>query len=456
MTSKKTLEIGEKLKHLIPGGAHTYSKGDDQWPEIAPKCIARGKGALVWDADGNQFIDWSMGLTSVCIGHAHDEINQAAIAAMGLGLNFQRPSPIEAEAAERLLAFLEDRGDMVKFSKNGSTVTTAAVKLARAHTSRMKVAICAQHPFFSYDDWFIGSTKCPAGVPDPFKELTVSFNYNDLDSVEKIFAANKGQIAAIILEPVKFDRPAPDFLTGLYEICKREGAVFILDEMVTGFKWHKRGAGAFYGASADLYTWGKGLANGHSVCALTGRRDIMELGGIDHDQPRVFLTSTTHGAEIPQLAAMMKMLDVFDASPGIFEQNWEKGRKLREQLSQLISDHGLSTHLRLLGEDCFLALSVENTAPHKSNVARTYLLQELVREGQLFQGLFYPTPAHTTEIVNETIKAWQAVLPRFKKFLTNGKRSDLIGEATKPVFRKYNHCECLTLQDCATCASKAK
>lgn len=456
MNGKRTTEIGEQLKRLIPGGAHTYSKGDDQWPEIAPKCIERGKGATVWDADGKRFIDWSMGLTSVCIGHANDEINKAAIDAMALGLNFQRPATIEVEAAKRLLDFLEDRGEMVKFAKNGSVVTTAAVKLARAYTGRTKVAICAQHPFFSYDDWFIGSTKCPAGVPDPFRELTVTFNYNDIDSVREMFARHQGQIAALILEPVKFDRPANGFLQDLYKLCKEQGTVFILDEMVTGFKWHKRGAGAFYGAEADLYTWGKGLANGHSVCALTGRRDIMELGGIDHDKPRVFLSSTTHGAEIPQLAAMIAMLDYFDRDPGIFEKNWATGSEIRRTLDALIAENELSGHLRLIGEDCFIALSVENTAPHKANVARTYFLQELIKEGQLFQGLFYPTPSHTREILDETFGAWKAALPRFRKFMSNGTRADLIGEPTKPVFRKYNRCECLSPSDCAACVSGKK
>jgi RimJ/RimL family protein N-acetyltransferase len=252
----KTFETGIKIRKLIPGGSHTYSKGDDQWPEIAPKCIKRGKGAYVWDADDNKYIEWSMGLTAICLGHANDEINQAAIDAMSLGQNFQRPAVIEAEAAEKFLDFLGDRGEMVKFSKNGSTVTTAAVKLSRAFTGRNKVGVCAEHPFFSYDDWFIGATRCPAGVPNPIREMTVKFSYNDLASVEKMFAENIGQISCVILEPVKFEKPKDGFLQGLADICKKEGALLIWDEMVTGFKWGPKGAAAHYGVKGDLYTWG--------------------------------------------------------------------------------------------------------------------------------------------------------------------------------------------------------
>jgi glutamate-1-semialdehyde 2,1-aminomutase len=450
----KTNEFSEKLKRLIPGGAHTYSKGDDQWPEIAPKCIERGKGCYVWDADGNKFIDWSMGLTSICLGHVNDEINQAAIDAMSLGHNFQRPSVMEAVAAERFLGFLGDRGEMVKFGKNGSTVTTAAIKLARAFTGRQKVAICAEHPFFSYDDWFIGATRSPAGIPDPIRNLTTKFSYNDIESVEKMFRDFPNEIAAVILEPTKFELPRNDFLQKLGALCKKNGAIYILDEMITGFKWGPRGAGAYFGASADLYTWGKGMANGHSVCALTGRRDIMRLGGIDHDEPRVFLVSTTHGAEIPQLAAMVKTLDIFERDKEVFNRNRKRGGQLRSELEKEVKSNGLADVLEFLGEDMFFVVNLKSSGIHKMNAARTYLMQELVRRGQLFQGLFYVTDAHNEVALAETKKVWAEVLPIFFNFLKNGNRNDLIGEPTRPVFRSFNSCECLTIDDCARCQKR--
>lgn len=450
----QTSEVGKILARLIPGGAHTYSKGDDQWPEIAPKCLERGKGCYVWDADGNRYIEWSMGLTSICLGHANEEINRGAIEAMSLGHNFQRPSVMEAKAAEKFLQFLGDRGEMVKFSKNGSTVTTAAVKLSRAFTGRNKVAVCAEQPFFSYDDWFIGSTRCPAGVPDPIRELTVKFSYNNIASVEKMFADNKGQISCVILEPIKFDRPVDGFLEKLALICKRENSVLIWDEMVTGFKWGPKGAAAYYGVKGDLYTWGKGMANGHSVCALTGRRDIMELGGIDHDEPRVFLASTTHGAEIPQLGAMISTLEIFEREPNIFIDNWRRGAELRDSLELLVREFGLSDAIDFPGEALFFVVNVRSGGIHKLNIARTFLMQELVRRGQLFQGLFYVTPAHTGEVFAKTISVWKEVLPIFKSFIAGGRREELIGGPMKPVFRTFNSCECLSVEDCKKCQSR--
>lgn len=431
----------EMLTKYIPGGAHTYSKGDDQWPEIAPKCIERGKGAYVWDADGNQFIDWSMGLTSVAFGHANEEINNAAVDAMQLGHNFQRPSTIEAIAAEKFLNFLSDRGEMVKFAKNGSTVTTAAVKLSRAFTNRNKVAVCTEHPFFSYDDWFIGSTKCSSGIPNAIKELTVKFSYNNIDSVRKMFENNKDEIACVILEPIKFETPKDNFLNKLYDECKKNGAILIFDEMVTGFKWHKQGAGKYYNADADLYTWGKGMANGHSVCALTGKKEIMELGGISHEKPRVFLSSTTHGAEIPQLAALIKTLEIIDSNPNIFENNWKVGKYLKMRLRELCAKNSLSDFIDFLGEDCFFVLDIKNPGNQKANIAKTYLIQELIKEGQLFQGLFYITAAHNEEIINKTISAWEKCLIKYKSFIEEKNSNSLIGSPMKPVFREYNHSE---------------
>jgi glutamate-1-semialdehyde 2,1-aminomutase len=446
----KNLLYGNLASKYIPGGAHTYSKCDDQWPENAPKVIERGKDCYVWDADGNKFIDWSMGLTSVSLGHVNDEVNQACIEAMSLGHNFQRPSVLEAIAAERFISYLKDRGEMVKFAKNGSTVTTAAIKLARSYTGRAKVAVCAEHPFFSYDDWFIGTTRCPSGIPHQIRDLTVKFSFNDIASVQEMFQNNKNQIAALIIEPMKFDEPVDDFLSKLQKECEKNGTVFVIDEMITGFKWHNQGASKFFDVQADLYTWGKGMANGHSVCALTGRKEIMELGGISHNKPKVFLASSTHGAEIPQLAALMKTLDIFE-SQGPIDSAWKIGKNLKRDLNEKIRANDLAGHLSIIGADCLFAPVITNAGMHKNNVARTYLLQELVQRGQLFQGLFYPTRSHDEQAIKATLNAWGEVLPLFKEFIFCADRSLLKGSPTKPVFRAFNSCECLTPKDCQKC-----
>src|SRR5512143_3566626 len=198
----------------IPGGAHTYAKGDDQYPVGAPAFIARGRGCHVWDLDGREFIEYGMGLRSVTLGHAHPTVVEAAAAAMRLGANFTRPSPLEVECAERLLGLVRG-ADMAKFCKNGSDATTAAVKLARACTGRDLVALCRDHPFFSIDDWFIGASPMPAGIPAAVREMTLRFDYGDLDGTRALFEANSGRIACVMLEPSTTQAPPPGYFAGL-------------------------------------------------------------------------------------------------------------------------------------------------------------------------------------------------------------------------------------------------
>ena len=202
MENKESKKYKAEIHQLIPGGAHTYSKGDDQFPENAPAAIAYGKGAYVWDVDGNMFLDCSMGLTSVSLGHAYTPVLDAIKEELDKGVNFQRPSYIEKEMAEAFLSLLPQH-DRIKFSKNGSTATTAAVKLARAHTGRKLVAFPAEHPFYSYDDWFIGKTACNKGVPEEISDLTVTFQSCNIDSLKALFDQYPNQIAAVITEPEK-------------------------------------------------------------------------------------------------------------------------------------------------------------------------------------------------------------------------------------------------------------
>lgn len=433
---EKSREFSRLVHDLIPGGAHTYSKGDDQFPRNAPAAITHGKGARVWDLDGNSYIDCSMGLTSVSIGHAYDPVVKAVCDAAAKGVNFQRPATIELEAAKVFLDAVQS-GDMVKFAKNGSTVNTAAVKLARAYTGRNRVALCREHNFFSYDDWFIATTPVDRGIPAETRELSASFSYNDLASVEALFRDKGHDIACLIMEPMKFDPPRDGFLQKVGDLCRQHGVVYILDEMISGFKWDVRGAQHYFGVKPDLATWGKGIANGFSCCALTGRAEIMELGGIRREgQDKVFLISTTHGAETIGLAAMMATVEAFDQH-AMIEQNWKRGEQLTAGLKRCIERNGLQDFLELSGYPCLTALTCRNAERRSDDAYRTLIMQEMIASGVLFQGLFYPTWSHQQEEIGEIIAAFDAACAVYAKAI-DARRCDglLHGAAVKPVFRK--------------------
>ena len=339
---------------VIPGGTHTYAKGDDQYPAGMPPVIQRGVGCRVWDIDGNEYVEFGSGLRANLLGHGFEPVLRAAQSAMNEGVNFVRPHRLELHAAQRLIELIPS-AEMVKFGLNGSDATTAAVRLARAYTGRDIVAVCRDHPFFSTDDWFIGTTRMSAGIPEAVKRLTVQFSYNDLPSLERQFAAHPGQIAAVILEAETVEPPAPNFFTGLRAICDRHGALLILDETITGFRWHERGAQYVYDIAPDLCTFSKGLANGFPLSALVGRRDVMCLGGFAEHSDRVFLLSQTFGAQPWVLAAMLVVVDTC-VQEQVSAQLHQIGAALRGGIEEVVAHAGLSDYFQVRGRDCNLAL----------------------------------------------------------------------------------------------------
>jgi glutamate-1-semialdehyde 2,1-aminomutase len=431
----KSARLQERARELIPGGSHTYAKGEDQYPVLAPGFIERGSGCRVWDADGNRYIEYGMGNRAVGLGHAYPAVVEAAEAALRGGSNFTRPAKIEVECAE---AFLELVGaDMVKFCKDGSDATSGAVRLARAYTGRDLIACCADHPFFSTDDWFIGTTPMNAGIPQAVRSLTVTFRYNDIASVKELFDRHPGRVAAMILEPSRGDDPADGFLHEIRRLCHENGALLILDEMITGFRWHNGGAQKVYGVEPDLSTFGKALGNGFSVSALAGKREFMRLGGLDHtDRPRVFLLSTTHGAETHALAAAIANMRVYRDEP-VIEHLRRQGDKLREGIGEVARRHGVDGHFKVLGRSCCLAFACLDPEGRPSQAYRTLFLQEAIRRGVLMPSLVV-SYTHDDEAVSRTVEAVDGALAVYAKALDSGTERFLVGRPSQVVFRRFN------------------
>lgn len=433
--SAAALQLQERAHALIPGGCHTYAKGDDQWPLNAPRFIVRGEGCHIWDSDGNEYIEYGMGCRAVTLGHQFPRVVDAVRGALSYGCNFSRPAPIEVECAETFLSLI-DGADMVKFSKDGSAATTSALKLARAHTGRDHVALCADHPFFSTSDWFIGTTVIDAGIPQVVKDLSHTFRYNDIDSVRTLFEQHPDDIAALILEPAKYDDPQDNFLHEVQKLCRQHGTVFILDEMITGFRWHNGGAQKYYDIVPDLSTFGKALANGFSVSALAGKRELMELGGLHHDKERVFLLSTTHGAETHSLAAAIETMRTYIQEP-VIETVWRQGERLRRGIDAAIASHGLQGHFEVIGKPCAQVFVCRDADGQPSQDYRTLFLQETIRRGLLMTSLII-SYSHTDEDVDRTVEGIDASLEVYRRALEDGVDQYLTGRPSQTVYRKYN------------------
>ena len=416
---------------LIPGGAHTYAKGDDQYPAGMAPVIDRGSGCRVWDIDGNEYVEFGSGLRSVTLGHGFEPVLAAVRRWLPAGVNFARPHRMEREAAERLVDLIPS-AESVKFGLSGSDVTTAAVRLARAYTGRDLIAVCRQHPFFSTHDWFIVTTPMPSGIPAS-ERLTLQFSYNDLPSLAALFERHPGQIAAVILEAETVEPPAPGFFDGLRRLCDQHGALLILDEIITGFRWHERGAQFVYGIEPDLCTLGKGIANGLPLSALAGRREVMRLGGYVEDVDRVFLLSQTAAAEPWALAAMLAVIDTYQRD-GIAEQLHQTGAELRRNIEKVVSDAGLSSHFQLRGRDCNLVYVARDEQGQPSQGFRTLVLQELLDRGVLAPS-FVVSAAHDQAAIRHTVNAVAQAMSVYRQALEHGIGTVLRGRPVRPAMR---------------------
>ncbi|MZD58355.1 glutamate-1-semialdehyde 2,1-aminomutase [Streptomyces sp. SID5606] len=425
----------ERLHAMVPGGAHTYAKGDDQYPEDLAPVISHGRGAHVWDVDGNRYVEYGSGLRSVSLGHAHPRVVEAVRRELDRGSNFVRPSVVEVEAAERFLATVPT-AEMVKFAKNGSDVTTAAVRLARAVTGRVRVAICGDHPFYSVDDWFIGTTPMPAGVPAATTDLTVAFPYGDLAATEDLLTRYRGEVACLILEPAAQEEPPPGYLAGLRELADRHGCLLVFDEMITGFRWSEAGAQGLYGVVPDLSTFGKALGNGCAVSALAGRREVMERGGLRHSGERVFLLSTTHGAETHSLAAAMAVQTTY-AEEGVTARLHALGERLAAGVREAAAVMGVGEHVVVRGRASNLVFATLDEHGRPSQEYRTLFLRRLLAGGVLAPS-FVVSSALTDADVDHTVDVVAQACAVYRKALDAGDPAPwAAGRPVRPVFRRY-------------------
>jgi glutamate-1-semialdehyde 2,1-aminomutase len=299
------------------------------------------------------------------------------------------------------------------------------------------VGYCADHPFFSTDDWFIGTTPVNSGVPEQVRQLSAPFRYGDLDSAGELFARHKGRIAALILEASRGDDPPEGYLHALKALCHANGALLILDEMITGFRWHAGGAQQLYGIEPDLSCFGKALANGFSVSALAGKREFMRLGGLDHtDRPRVFLLSTTHGAETHALAAAMANMAVYRDEP-VVDHLYSQGRRLRAGIEAAARERGVADHFKVVGRDCCLAYATLDPDGAPSQGFRTLFLQETIRRGLLAPSLVV-SYAHADSDVERTVEAVSGALEVYARALEDGFERHLVGRPSQVVYRRFN------------------
>ena len=430
-------EFSERAHRAIPGGSHTYSRGDDQVPANVPRAFVRGKGARAWARDGTEFVDWGMGINNVIIGHAEDAIDDVAVAALRQGQALSRPTLRELELAETIIELFPGM-EMAKFCKNGSDANTAGIRLARAITGRELVAYDSTAPFLSISDWFIGTTVMNAGVPASERKMSVGFKFNDLDSVEAVFAAHGRDLAAVVLEVCREKKPVAGFLELLRKRCDEHGVILIFDEIVTGFRYALSGAQSLYHVTPDLMSVGKAMANGYALSALMGRRVFMDRGGIHHDEERVFLLSTTNGPEQSALAAAIATI-AFYREHDVITHLYSVGRTLMDGLAEAAGRHGIADKVFGVSDfDCRPVVRFLGPDGRDAADFRSLFIQEMARK-RVFMPWICASYRHGDAEIERTLDAFDAALSVYARAIEAGSTgSFLSGPAAKPVFRKRN------------------
>lgn len=422
---RRSEQLLERAQRTIPLGTQTFSKSKTQFPYgVSPFYLQRGSGSHVWDVDGNEYVDFVNSLAAVTLGYADADVDDAVRAQMDDGVIFSLPHPIEIEVAEAIVEMVPC-AEMVRFGKNGSDATAGAIRVARAFTGRDRVAACGYH---GWQDWYIGATARSAGVPKATADLTHLFTYNDIESLRRIFVEHPGEVAAVIMEPMNLAEPMPGFLEQVADLSRANGAVFIFDETVTGFRYSNGGAQEYFGVIPDLATFGKGLANGYPVSAVAGRADIMRL------MEEVFF-SFTFGGETLSLAAAKATMDKLRREP-VLETIAERGRALIEGLSETIERHGAGEFLRVSGHPAWSFLNMTAAGSCSAFDLKTLLEQEAFARGFLAYGTHNLSYAHTDDDVSRLLGAYDEIIPLMVDSVENGALSShLRCEPLQPLFK---------------------
>lgn len=420
---KQSEYLHERALKSIPLASQTFSKSMIQYPKgVSPLFIEKGKGARVWDVDGNQYIDFVNSLLAITIGYCDTDIDKAVLEQIENGVSFSLPHRLEMEVAEKLIDVIPG-AEKVRFAKNGTDATSAAIRIARAYTGREHVAVCGYH---GWQDWYIGSTTRDLGVPHSVKELTHKFEYNNIASLEKLF--KEQDLACVILEPMNVEYPKSGFLEKVKELTQRHNSLLIFDETITGFRYSLGGAQELFNVIPDLSTFGKGMANGYPLSAVVGSSSVMK-------KVEDIFFSSTFGGETLSLTAAKVVIEKHQ-SQQVTEHLFKLGSYLLKQLNWLIDKEKLAGIFWTSGHPSWSFLHINEHTNYNSFEIKTFLLQEMFKRGILFLGSHNISFSHTKDDVDKLISAYADVLPVTKRYIEESTLLENIhGDILQPLFK---------------------
>jgi glutamate-1-semialdehyde 2,1-aminomutase len=398
----------DRAQEIVAGGTTQGKAPNTLIPGEYPIYAARGQGAHLWDLDGNRFLDWILAYGIIVLGYCDPDVDAAAIREIRDGFAFPLTRPVQNELAELLIEVIPC-AEMVHFFRTGSDATTTAVRLARVVTGRDKIVRWGYH---GWHDW---CCIREAGIPRHVREDTLTFTYNDLDSLEDALKQNRDQVACVIMMPLEIELPEPGFLAGVKELAHRYGAVFILDEVRSGFHVALGGAQEYYGVVPDLATFSKALSNGYAVSALVGRRDIMQT----LSQTYVSSTFFTNSLAMAAAVATIRKLRREQVIPHL----WRIGQCLLQGLDRLAGDLGVEA--RSVGLPPMPYLVFTYADPEVREAAKYAFYRETARRGILLHPNhhWFVCASHTEQDLAYTLEVCEDAFRAVKEALAQGLRA---------------------------------
>lgn len=425
ITFNKSKNLFKKVSRVIPLGAQTFSKSYLQYiKDNAPLFADHAKGAYIWDIDGNKYVDMINSLLPVVLGYQYQAVDEAIKKQLKNGIIFSLSSPLEFELALLLKKHIPC-AEMVRFGKNGSDVTTGAIRLARAVTGRDHVAVCGYH---GWHDWYIGTTARDLGVPEDTKKLSHKFIYNDIASLQKIFNENPDKIAAVIMEVMNYEEPKKNFLQDVKNLAHKNGALIIFDEIITGFRYGLGGAQKLFGVTPDLATFGKSMANGMPISTLVGKKEYME-------RVADIFYSFTNGGEALSIAAAIATIKEMEKK-NVIGYIWRIGKYLQDGTNDLLKKNGLSDFIKVKGKPCWQVFSISGTQGASDLEIKSYLQQEILQAGYLWYGQHNISFSHTKKDFEKLLEIYAKLFTRLKLLLdSKNLRENIRGGLITNVFK---------------------
>jgi glutamate-1-semialdehyde aminotransferase len=404
----RSQELFEEAKTLVPGGVLGARKPGDFIEGEYPIFLEYGKGSRLTDVDGNEFIDFLCGYGPIILGYREEEVDEAVIRQMrDKGFCFTLTQRYQNELAKKL-SELVPCSEMSIFLKTGSDATTAAIRIARAYTNRIKVMRCGYH---GWHDWCV---EMKGGIPEKFYEDVYEFRYNNLDQLEDLMKKYGDQTAAIIMTPFghpihqKMEIPKPGFLEGVRELANKHGTVLVFDEVRTCFRLRMGGAQELYGVTPDLTVLGKGMANGYAISVVTGKADVMMAAA-----QKLFISSTFFPNSDGYIAAL-KTIEILERD-NVLNNIWEKGNRLLANIQNSIDKYEVGAELSGVAPMFFITFKRDETNTQKEK--RDDFYTQLIRKGFFFTPHHhaYISYRHTEEDLDKTATAIDEALAYVKE-----------------------------------------